>query len=170
MAEPSKSANADGTHDTPVPFPPHIENIRPTVEAVVGTGSILRESRFINMVTVMMSLVTAMFVVALVLWSDQVTSPQWRYLFTFPGGKWTWSGLFGFATLAMLTGLVTRWHWLTAIGNAVLGISCALVAVFYAVAPVVGQGVVTFGWYPWLMALIPSSLGAVIYWKPTQWF
>lgn len=171
MAQPNHStANEHGTDPTPVPVPPHIETVYPNVEAAVRSNPVMRESGFIRMVTGAMCAITAVFTFALIFWSDQVTSPQWRYLFTFPGGEGTWAVLFGGATLCMVVGLIKRWHRLTAVGNAILGVASALVAVFYAVAPVIDDNMVTFGWYPWLVALIPSTLGAAIYWRPSRWF
>lgn len=70
----------------------------------------------------------------------------------------------------MVVGLATRWHRVTAVGNALLGVAAAMIAVFYAVAPVLDESTVTFGWYPWLLTLIPATLGAVIYWRPVRWF
>lgn len=159
--------------ETPVPVPPCISNICPTVESVVnseGDNGVLRESRLVHGVTWATAVLTAFFAVALILWSDQVTSPQWRYLFTFPGGQYSWAAIFAAASACMIVGLPRRWYLLVALGNAALGVGSALVATFYAVAPMLGEGMVTFGWYPWLVALIPSTLGAVIYWRPTRWF
>lgn len=80
MPDPVRAANEPGQ------IPPRIELIRPSPGATTHGGGVLRESIFINAVTAMMSAVTFVFVVALLFWADEITSPQWKYLFTFPGG------------------------------------------------------------------------------------
>ncbi|AER47498.1 hypothetical protein PBI_DYLAN_70 [Mycobacterium phage Dylan] len=150
----------------PGPVPPNIHLITP---APSEDGGVLRESGLITVVAAMMSVVTLVLVVALLFWADSITSTQWKYLFTFPGGEFSWAAVFGTAAVLMISGLATRRHRVTALGHAVLGVAAGVIAVFYAVAPVLEETMVTFGWYPWLLVLIPSAFGTVIYWRPVRW-
>jgi len=123
----------------------------------------------VPVVTALIAAITAVFVTMLVFAAHLVTSPQWRYLFSVPGGQWSWAALFGAATLLMAVGLALHRHRVTAIGYGLLTFGSALISAFYLAAPLIDPGLVTFDWYPWAIALIPGLVGTVLYLKPASW-
>lgn len=127
----------------------------------------LRESGVVQAIEWATVILNAFFTVSLIMWSDDVNSPQWRYLFSIPGHQWTWAGIFGTATLLTAYGLWTKRYRTIAAGLAVLSFGCLFVATFYVIAPIFYDGLVTFGWYPWLLTLIPALVGVTINLNPT---
>lgn len=81
---------------------------------------------------------------------DKVTSTQWKYLMSIPGGKWTWAIVFAASGVLGLCGLVRKRYGLTVIGAGGVGFSCLGIAVFYIMAPFFLDNLLTLGFMPWL--------------------
>ena len=109
------------------------------------------------------------FTVDLIARADAVTSAQWRYLMSVPGGKWTWSALFLTASLTLTYSLATHHTTIRALGYALLALGCGAIAGFYIVAPLIDPGLTTLGYWPWLLAAAAMMFLAVAHAKPRPW-
>ena len=112
----------------------------------------------------------ALFALNTVLVADHLTSPQWRSLMTVPGGKWFWTGVFGAGAINLAIGLVARRYGVRGTGFALIGAGCFLIAVFYLIAPLFRLGPITLGYWPWLVPVALGMLGAIVNWRPIEWF
>ena len=101
--------------------------------------------------------------------ADQVTSTQWRYLMSVPGGRWSWITIFGVGAAILILGLLGPHYRTRATGLALMGFGSLSIAAFYICAPLIDPGLTTLGWHPWWpLAVIYLTL-AIINWRPTRW-
>jgi hypothetical protein len=101
---------------------------------------------------------------------DKITSTQWQYLMSVPGGKWFWAGMFGVGALILVIGLITRRYTLRAAGLLIAALGCLLISGYYIVAPLLERGLITLGWWPWLGFGFVYLFSAVVNWRPILWF
>lgn len=80
---------------------------------------------------------------------DVLTSKQWVYLLSIPGGKWTWALMFGTAGLLACVGLWTHRRVLVTTGLFLSGTWCLCVVLFYLVAPFYDTTLFNLGFCPW---------------------
>lgn len=131
---------------------------------------ILRESTLARGVFWATSVWALMFGVACGWFGDKVTSRQWQYLMTIPGGKWLWFSVFAGAAAVAILGLVTRRHAATAIGLCLSGGGSLLIAGFYTLAPIFDRGLLTLGAFPWALCAGVSFVCAAMEGRPVRWY
>ena len=101
--------------------------------------------------------------------ADQVTSTQWRYLMSVPGGRWSWITVFGVGSALLILGLCGRHYRTRAAGLTILGFGALAIAAFYICAPLIDPGLTTLGWHPW-WPYGPACIGLAIFnTKPIRW-
>ncbi len=83
---------------------------------------------------------------------DVVTSRQWTYLMSVPGGKWSWALTFGAFALLLLYAQYRVKHTLIVVGALGVGAPCLLVMFLYLTAPLYVEDLFTLGWLPWLLS------------------
>jgi hypothetical protein len=101
---------------------------------------------------------------------NAVTSKQWVYLMSIPGGKWFWAGTFGIGSAVALYGIIKRCYRLTAIGLFVVGTCCFLIFAFYLLAPLIDPGLMTLGYVVWFFGTVPVYALAAVNVTPVSWF
>lgn len=109
------------------------------------------------------------FTLDLIARADDVTSAQWRYLMSVPGGHWAWVGVFIIGAMFVTYGLASLRYVLRAIGFGILGFGCGAIAAFYIVAPFVDPGLTTLGYWPWLLGAVGLISIAAVNAKPITW-
>jgi hypothetical protein len=110
------------------------------------------------------------FAAAAVFLGDRLTSKQWTYLFSVPGGKVFWAILFGMGGLITLWGVYRTHYSSCATGLFLMGSGCGAVAMFYLLAPLIDRGLLTLGWVPWGLGVGVTYFFAIINWKPIPCF
>lgn len=110
------------------------------------------------------------FTLDLIARADDVTSAQWRYLMSVPGGNLAWAGVFLSGALALVYGLAVVNYRLRAIGCGLIGFGCSAIAAFYVFAPLIDPGLTTLGYWPWLLGGLILILAALVNAKPLTWF
>lgn len=93
----------------------------------------------------------AMFAVFALLTGNKVTTGQWLYLFSVPGGYYSWAAMFGTSALVSAWGLWTRRYRVAAVGMFGTGTGCLAIAALYLMAPLFGDELITMGWTPWVL-------------------
>lgn len=83
---------------------------------------------------------------------DKLTSHQWAYLMTVPGGKWSWAIGFGVFGLVCTWGMVRRKRMHVACGLIGIGLLCGFVSSCYILAPIEDSSLRTGGWWPWIVS------------------
>lgn len=83
---------------------------------------------------------------------DQLTSRQWEYLMTVPGGKWSWAVTFGALGIFCAWGMMRRKDMHIAVGLFGVGMLCGFVASCYILAPIEDSSLRTGGWWPWIVS------------------
>lgn len=108
-----------------------------------------RDLANVNWFLLMMSLLFSGFIG----WQgNALTSKQWIYLMTVPGGKWSWTIAFGVpAILGMYCQLRSHGVNVSAALSAI-GVFSAFVSVCYILAPLQDTSLKTGGWWPWIIA------------------
>lgn len=102
-----------------------------------------------NWFLTIMALVFAVFMA----WQgDKLTSKQWEYLMTVPGGKWSWAVVYGTLGAFCMWGLIRRNAGHVASGLFGIGLFCGFVAVCYILAPLQDSSLRTGGWWPWIVS------------------
>lgn len=84
----------------------------------------LRASGFLNGIGWMLTAWGIGFTLDLVARADNVTSPQWRYLMSVPGGEWSWVAVFGSGTVLLIAGMLSQAYKVRAFGCAVMAVGC----------------------------------------------
>lgn len=107
------------------------------------------------------ALVFAVWLVAL---ADTTTSRQWIWLFSVPGGEWTWGALFAAGAALSAVGLWSRRYRVAAAGQFVIGTDCLAVAVLYVIAPRFLENIVTLNYLPWI-----AVAGVLYYLTAANW-
>ncbi len=130
---------------------------------------VARESVVLAGLSWMATVLTGLFALAMWGWADDMTSKQWRYLFSFPGQHYTWMTIFAMAAILIGVGLLRTWYRFIAVGYGLIGAAALLIATLYVVAPTFG-GVKTFGWYPWPLVTAVTLVFSAVYWRPRPWF
>lgn len=129
-----------------------------------------RESHIVRSAEWVLAVWVTGFAVDLIVRGGKVTSNQWRYLMLIPGHQWTWAAIFGTASVVAMAGLArSRYRWI-AVGLALMGAGSTGIAAFYLVAPFIDPGLTTLGYSPWFIVAGIELLGAVLNWRPAQWF
>ncbi|MBJ7382997.1 MAG: hypothetical protein JHC55_00730 [Mycolicibacterium sp.] len=134
------------------------------------TGPAVRESGVFTGICWIVAAWGIGFTLDLVARADDVTSSQWRYLMSVPGGRWSWVGVFLVGALVLTHGLAAQNYLLRTIGCGVLGFGCGAIAAFYVVAPFVDAGLTTLGYWPWLLGAAVLVFCAMVNAKPRAWF
>jgi hypothetical protein len=102
--------------------------------------------------------------------ATDVTSSQWVYLMSVPGGHWTWAALFGWAAINLTTGMLMRRYWLRAVALALMGFGCFFTSAFYVAAPLIEPGLLTLGYHGWFLSCGLLLFLAVVNWRPVRCF
>lgn len=110
-----------------------------------------------------------LFSVSVMLMGDKLTSKQWQYLMSFPGGKWFWGICFLTAGCLTLYGLSTESYKMVGVGCFISGSLCTAIALFYALAPIVGPNLLTLGSWPWAFAAVILWGGTAVNWSGRSW-
>jgi hypothetical protein len=130
----------------------------------------IRESGLATGIGWAVALWACLYTIDLAARADQVTSKQWQYLMSVPGGQWSWTALFGMGGLLLLVGMLTRLYRLRAVGCAILGTGALTIAAFYWCAPTIDPGLTTLGYHPWYAWGIVLMFCAAVNWRPVAWF
>lgn len=133
-----------------------------TVAPPVGVLPVIRESSIFAGICWMLAAWGVGFGLDLIARADAVTSAQWRYLMSVPGGHWAWVVVFMAGALLLIYGLLAINYRLRAAGCALLGLGCGLIAGFYIAAPFIDPGLTTLGYWPWLLGAAVMVLAAVV--------
>lgn len=134
-----------------------------------------RDTAAVRLVTAAVGLWGTGFAASCMFLGDRVTSNQWKYLMSIPGGKWTWGIAFGVSGVCCFLGMLVR-HWrpvnclhLAAFGASGVGGCALLIAMFYLIAPFVVENMITLGAFPWVFAGSAAILVAAMNRNDSEW-
>lgn len=116
-----------------------------------------RDDGFVRFLSYGMVIYSWAFSVLIVAMAPYLTSRQWTYLLSIPGGEWTWLALFGSAAVAALYGLRRRRKWPIVAGLFLMASWCTCIVAFYIAASFYDPALINLGYVPW------GGMAAVMY-------
>jgi hypothetical protein len=129
----------------------------------------LRETQPVRALGVFAGVWAVLFSLNVMIMGDELTSKQWQYLMSFPGGKWFWGISFLCSAALILYGLHKRHYTLIGAGCFAAGFLCAAISLFYWLAPVLGPNLITLGSWPWAFCAGILWGGAAVNWGKRAW-
>jgi hypothetical protein len=125
----------------------------------------LRDSWFVTLLSWALAIWAILFSLDCVRIGDKLTSAQWVYLMSVPGGKWFWAASFGVSGLMFALGLRKEWHRLAGLGSFLVGALCVGIAMFYLLEPIFDTTIITLGYWPWAVPAGLAFIFAASHWK-----
>ncbi len=128
-----------------------------------------RESTPFQWLTAGLACWSALFAFDLIRMGARLTSKQWLYILSVPGGKWTWATVFGVAALVVALGFWVRSYRLKALGLVTMSAGCFAFVVLYLSIANAADPVATLGYWPWAVAGCCMSFVAAVNWVDKLW-
>ena len=98
-----------------------------------------------------------------------VTSKQWQYLMSVPGGRFSWAALYLSGGIIIVYGLVRKRYRVMSGGLFLMAVGMISTALFYFFAPYLNADFLTLGYWIWLLGAGICTFVAAVNWSEETW-